>query len=195
LIAYIKGNITHIGAGFCVIEAAGIGYTVCVTKTACERLKLSAETQIYTYMNVKEDGLALFGFLNAGEQEMFNTLMSVPGVGPKAAMSLLDYFTPDKIIEAVLTDDCDRLSKAQGIGRKTAQMLALRLKDKFGAVASKAQAALFTEDATEKNDAIAALTALGYSRSDALKAVLEVTLPDMTTQQIISAALRKLARR
>jgi Holliday junction DNA helicase RuvA len=195
LIAYIKGTVEAIGGNYAVVEAMGIGWQVFVTKTAMGRLKKSVEIKIHTYMNVKEDSVQLFGFLDTEELEMFNMLNSVPGVGPKMAMAVLDSLTPSDITQAVLTDDYERLSKAQGVGKKTAQMMTLRLKDKLGAAGTAAASsyALLTNTGA-KNDAAEALAALGYGRREALKAVLESALPDMTTEQILKAALRKLSK-
>jgi len=194
LIAYIKGTVETIGANYAIIEAMGIGYQVFITKTAMSRLKKSVEIKIHTYMHTGEDAVRLFGFLDAEELEMFNMLTLVPGVGHKTAMAVLDSLTPSDIVQAVLTDDYERLSKAQGIGKKTAQIIVLRLKDKLGAAASAVASETLLVNSGAANDAAEALTALGYSRSEALKAVLESAIPDMTTEQIIRTALRKLSR-
>lgn len=193
MISYIKGTVDSIGENFILLEAMGIGYQVFITKTAISRIKKADEMKIFTYMNIKEDSVALFGFLDKDELEMFNMLYSVPGVGPKMAMSILDTLTPSEVSLAVLTDDYERLSKAPGVGKKTAQMMALRLKDKFGAVKQNVAAAEL-ENSGAKREATEALVSLGYGRSEALRVVLESALTDMTTEQIIRAALRKLSK-
>jgi Holliday junction DNA helicase RuvA len=195
LIAYIKGRVEAVCENYIVVEAMGIGYQVFVTKTMLSRVKKSAEIIVHTYMNVKEDSVSLFGFKDTEELEMFHMLTAVPGVGPKVAMAVLDSLTPDDIRRAVLTDDYERFAKAQGVGKKTAQIIVLRLKDKLGKTAfPEAVAGGFLENSSISGDAVEALAALGYNRSDALKAVLETALPDMTTQQIIKTALKKLSR-
>lgn len=196
MISHIKGMVESIGNGFIILEAMGIGYQIFVTKTALTRVKRDEEVKLFTYMNVREDSIQLFGFLDKDDLEMFNMLTSVPGVGPKVALSILDSLSPNDITLAVLTDDYERLSKAQGVGKKTAQMLTLRLKDKLGTIKqsdlSLSQGTI--ESSGAKSDATEALVALGYGRGEALKAVLESALTDMSTEQIVRAALRKLSR-
>jgi Holliday junction DNA helicase RuvA len=194
LISFIKGTVAFIGENYIVVETMGIGYRIFTTKTDLAHAKKETELKLFTYMSVKEDSVTLYGFTQKEELEMFEMLTSVPGVGPKSAVSVLESLTPKQITMAVLTDDYASLSKAQGIGKKTAQLMALRLKDKFGA-ASSASAPIDTPEAADaKRDATEALVALGYGRSEALKAVLETAIGDMNTQQIIRAALRKISK-
>lgn len=194
MISYIKGTVESIENGFIVIDVMGIGYQIFITKTALTHIKKETEIKIFTYMNVREDAIQLFGFLEKEELDMFNMLTFVPGIGPKVAMSILDSLTPGDITLAVLTDDYERLSKAQGVGKKTAQLLTLRLKDKLGTIKQSDLSQGTVEGSGAKRDATEALVALGYGRSEALKAVLESALTDMSTEQIIRAALRKLSR-
>jgi Holliday junction DNA helicase RuvA len=153
-------------------------------------------------MQVKEDGISLFGFLTQEEVRLFLMLISVSGIGPKMASAILSALSPQQLVLAIVTDDTAALSKAPGVGKKTAQRIALELRDKMktdgasyadGAGLPAGSFAAFTQS-DGKQDALDALLALGYSRSEALKAVMECATEGMKTEQIIKEALRKLAR-
>ena len=148
-------------------------------------------------MNVKEDGISLYGFSTAEELELFHRLISVTGVGPKGALGFLSQLKPQEIILAILSDDVKTLSKAPGVGRKTAQRVILELKDKFqtaDAIAMEMEAddLMPTGSNGAKFEAMDALAALGYSRSEAAKAVNGVAAEGMTTEDILKAALKKM---
>ena len=148
-------------------------------------------------MNVKEDGISLYGFSTAEELELFHRLISVTGVGPKGALGFLSQLKPQEIILAILSDDVKTLSKAPGVGRKTAQRVILELKDKFQtadaiAMEIEAEELMPTGSNGAKFEAMDALAALGYSRSEAAKAVNGVAAEGMTTEDILKAALKKM---
>ena len=153
--------------------------------------------KIHTHMNVKEDGISLYGFSTAEELELFHRLISVTGVGPKGALGFLSQLKPQEIILAILSDDVKTESKAPGVGRKTAQRVILELKDKFqtaDAIAMEMEAddLMPTGSNGAKFEAMDALAALGYSRSEAAKAVNGVAAEGMTTEDILKAALKKM---
>ena len=153
--------------------------------------------KIHTHMNVKEDGISLYGFSTAEELELFHRLISVTGVGPKGALGFLSQLKPQEIILAILSDDVKTLSKAPGVGRKTAQRVILELKDKFQtadaiAMEMEAEDLMPTGSNGAKFEAMDALAALGYSRSEAAKAVNGVAAEGMTTEDILKAALKKM---
>lgn len=132
MISYIKGTLVHRGNGVVVVEASGLGYEIFVSAATLSVLPEVGETvKIHTHMNVKEDGISLYGFSTAEELELFHRLISVTGVGPKGALGFLSQLKPQEIILAILSDDVKTLSKAPGVGRKTAQRVILELKDKF----------------------------------------------------------------
>ena len=152
-------------------------------------------------MSVREDGISLFGFESREEKAFYQKLISVSGIGPKAAISILSSITPSELVTAVLSSDAAAIAKAPGVGKKTAQRVILELKDKIGSgdIAemfdmgsdiSSASAAI----GDDRAEAAEALVALGYSRSEAVKAVSKVYVPDMDVQKILSAALRELSR-
>ena len=152
-------------------------------------------------MCVREDGISLFGFESCEEKAFYQKLISVSGIGPKAAISILSSITPSELVTAVLSSDAAAIAKAPGVGKKTAQRVILELKDKIGSgdIAEMfdmgsdiSSASAATGD--DRAEAAEALVALGYSRSEAVKAVSKVYVPDMDVQKILSAALRELSR-
>lgn len=202
MISYIKGLLEYKDRGIIIIDNNGIGYTVNISDDTLGKLPpLGTEIKIYTYMSVKEDSISLFGFLSIDELNMFNKLITVSGVGPKGALSILASMSPDKIILAIITDDVKALSMGQGIGKKTAQRIALELKDKVNienAVPNTVDniEIMHSEgnDKIEINDAVDALTSLGFSRSEAFKAVMDINPNEMDSSQIIKSALKKLSK-
>ena len=190
MISYIKGTLVHRGNGVVVVETSGLGYEIFVSAATLSVLPEVGETvKIHTHMNVKEDGISLYGFSTAEELELFHRLISVTGVGPKGALGFLSQLKPQEIILAILSDDVKTLSKAPGVGRKTAQRVILELKDKFQI---EAEELMPTGSNGAKFEAMDALAALGYSRSEAAKAVNGVAAEGMTTEDILKAALKKM---
>lgn len=190
MIAYIKGSVADAGENFIIIDTGAFGVKVTAPKNICAAARTQTPITLNTHLYIKEDVWQLYGFAAAADLNMFVLLLGVSGVGPKAALSLLDSFSSAEIASAILSDDAKTLSKAQGIGLKTAQMLAFRLKDKL----PKTDAVLSGES-SEKTEAVNALEVLGYSRGDALKAVLECAVPNMSTQEIIKETLKILRKR
>lgn len=199
MISYIKGTLERRGENDIIVEAGGIGYRIFVSPATLAKLPQTGEAvQIFTYFSVKEDGMSLYGFAAREEQEMFEKLLLVNGVGPKGALGFLSVLNPSEIVMAILSDDVKTLSKAPGVGRKTAQRVILDLKDKFkteDAVSSLEGAAGIAESVgggNAKFEAIDAMTALGYSRSEAAQAVNAVAAEGMTTEDILKAALKRM---
>ena len=203
---YVKGELTYSDQSVAVVECAGVGYKLTISLITADVLshKRGEIVRLFTHLSVREDGIELFGFLSEEERNVFNLLTGVSGVGPKAAMSLLSSFSPDKLIFAVGTEDIKSLAKANGIGGKTAARIVLELKDKVsgdlfrqsGATAAKPDGTLL--EATKKNgklsEATEALTALGYDKSQILSALRGVDIEKMTLEEIITAALRKFVK-
>ncbi len=203
MISYIKGEIIYNGGDTMVVENNGIGYEVTVPAFSAQKLcAQSGIVTVYTYMSVREDGISLFGFASLEEKHLYEKLISVSGIGPKAAVSILGVMTPTQLITAIISSDAEAIARAPGIGKKTAQRVILDLKDKIG---SKDMSAAFEsgEDAAmleavtagdDRSEAAEALIALGYTRSEAIKAVSKVYNESMDVQKILSAALRELSR-
>lgn len=195
MISYIKGTLAHMGDSVIIVETGGIGYQIFVSSGLVQKMpELGAEVKLFTYMNVKDDGISLFGFSTKEEQGMFLKLLSVGGVGPKGALGFLAQLTPQEIVLAILSGDEKTLSKAPGVGRKTAQRVILELRDKCSS--QEAMTSIVSVDVSDvggaKFEAIEAMTALGYSRSEAAKAVNQVAAEGMTTEEILKASLKKM---
>ncbi len=199
MIAYIKGTLERRAESYIIIETGGIGYQIFVSPATLAKLPQTGEmVKVFTYFSVKEDGVSLYGFASAEEQEMFHKLLTVSGVGPKGALGFLSQLTPQEIILAIISEDVKTLSKAPGVGRKTAQRVILELKDKFKteealSMGGEVQGIVETSAGGDaKFEAIDAMTALGYSRSEAAKAVNAVAAEGMSTEDILKAALKKM---
>ena len=191
--------------GTVIIDVNGIGFEVSVPgRTMGAITAAKDDVELYTYLQVKEDGFSLFGFATREEMALFKKIITVSGVGPKGALSILSAMTREQFILALVGEDTDAISKAPGIGKKTAAKIVLELKDKFSIEDSfeagmKSEEILATATGNTdsqnelKNDAVAALCALGYSSSEALKAVRSVAITDnMTIDNVLSAALKNL---
>lgn len=192
MISYIKGIITYKTNSFVVVECNGIGYKIFVSSATLSHLNETETVMIYTFMNVKEDDISLFGFLTQQEQTIFHQLLSVSGIGPKGALAFLSEMTPEDIIIAILSEDIKTLSKTPGIGKKTAQRLILELKDKV-----KLQEVIQQtpqKDTNEKWEAVEALTSLGYSRSEAMQAVNACYKEGLSVEEILKLSFKKLTK-
>jgi len=201
MISYIKGIIADIEENGVVVECNGIGYHIFMPATALAGyIHVGDEMKIHTYLQVKEDDMQLYGFLTKDDLKIYKLLLSVNGIGPKAGLGVLSGLTADEIRFAVLSDDVAAISKAPGIGKKTAQKLILELKDKLNLQDAFEQKLVnqnqlagdaLSEDA--RKETVQALVALGYSNSDALRAVKQVDdAMDMDTEQLLKAALKKM---
>ena len=201
LITYIKGSVEHISDQFAIIENCGIGYIINAPGSTLGRLPPRGESvQIYTYLQVKEDDMSLYGFLAEEELRLFKMLISISGIGPKVAMAILASMSVDQALSAIASGDAVAFSRVPGVGKKTSQRITLELQDKIKglAVGSSEFTAIQDSDSGgfgnsgHKQDAIDALTALGYGRSEGMRAVLSVATEDMPADQIIRLALKKL---
>lgn len=200
MIAYIRGELADIGENYVVVDVQGIGYRVFVTgREIAEFSGTGREVKLYTHFQAKEDGVCLYGFRQKDELAVFRMLLGVGGIGPKAALGILSAFSADDLRFAVLSEDAKTISRAPGIGTKTAKKLILELKDKlsledaFEQKLRHTQEVLGTAKADGKQEAVEALTALGYSASDALRAVQRVEITeDMDTEAILKVALKKM---
>lgn len=203
MISFIKGYVAETTENSVILETDSIGYEIFMTRTAIEKTsRMQDKIKIYTYFHVREDTMQLYGFLSRDDLEMFRLLLNVNGIGPKAAMGVLAAITADELRFAVLSDDVKTISRAPGIGKKTAQKLILELKDKlkledaFEKKLDHQEENLSLADTSlrdSRQEAVEALTALGYSSTDALRAVRQVseeTGDDV--EAILKAALKQL---
>jgi len=196
VIAYIKGTVQQQSEQGLVLENQGIGYIIGMSASTMGRLPGKGEqAQVYTYMQVKEDDISLYGFVSQEELSLFRLLISISGIGPKVGMAILGIMSPQQVLSAIADGDAVAFSRVPGVGKKTAQRITLELQDKISSPLSTAQSASGMGAAlasSEKQDAIEALTGLGYGRSESLKAVLAVATEEMSVDQIIRLALKKL---
>ncbi|MCR5632070.1 MAG: Holliday junction branch migration protein RuvA [Eubacterium sp.] len=198
MIAYVSGKLEEVYSDRIVVDSNGIGYEILTYDYVIRKLPaLHSDIKIVTYMEVKEDDIRLFGFLTNQERKLFTQLISVSGVGPKGALAILDELGPDNLCAAIIASDYKAISKANGVGTKTAQKVVLDLKDKLdleGTIFDQSSVDVFDNDSSSDiSDAAQALCELGYSNTDALKAIRKVEGADkMKTEDIIRAALKNL---
>lgn len=206
---YIEGKLAHLDYGFAVVDANGVGYKMTITQTTYESMPPHRSVseapivRLYTYMAVREDGVELFGFASEGELEAFKMLITVSGVGPKAAVAILSVFTPEKLALAIIDENTKAISKANGIGAKTAARIVLELKDKisksFGEIGGAPEsmgASIPSSPAgsSKLSDAQSALLVLGYTKSEIVAALRGVDVSGKETDDIIRLALKNLSR-
>lgn len=208
MISYIRGKVIDRNESSVVIDVGGIGYEVWVPYGfLCSLERTDGEVEVYTYMQVREDGIFLFGFPDKQDLRIFKLLITVSGIGPKGALSIMSSMTTEQLILSVLSDDAKTIAKTPGIGAKTAGKLVIELKDKVSlsdtlgndyTIAGTKHAVL--EDnkdngipSSMRNEAVEALSALGYSPTDALKAVKAVEAePGMTVDKLLKLALKNI---
>lgn len=196
---YITGTCVSVSDSRAVIECGGIGYVMtCSYNTILHIKDLKENVRVYTYMSVKDTGIELMGFYSLEEREMFNALTSVNKVGSRIALSILSMFTPSEITGFIVSADSTSLSRASGVGKKLAESIVFNLKDRFkGAdVSSFTESygveADYMEDASHKDEALIALTGLGFERSMAIKLINDVFREGMGVSEIIAEALRSV---
>ena len=203
---YISGKLAKLDAAFAVIDAGGVGFKMTISKSTYYRItgKSGETVKLYTYMAVREDGTELFGFSTEEELSAFKMLITVSGVGPKAAVSILSTLTPEKLALAICTEDKKAISQANGIGPKTAARIILELKDKLKAdgigeadidsSSPLAEVGVGAKNTSKLSDAQDALVVLGYSRNEALKALQTIDTNALELDDIIRLALKKLMK-
>ncbi len=202
MFSYIRGPLTEVWEDAVVVESGGIGWNIHVPLTVLEALpRTGEEVKIYTSFQMREDAAALYGFLNRQDLKMFKQLLGVSGIGPKAALGILSTLRPDDLRMAIISEDVKLISKAPGIGPKTAKRVILDLKDRIkaeeilpaGAVQNTAAAVPASGVDGVGKEAIEALAALGYSMNEAAKAVRQVEITDgMTVEAVLKASLKHL---
>lgn len=199
MLAYIKGTVASIQEDLLILENNQIGYNIRITgQTASLLPGIGKEVQIYTYLYVKEDAMLLYGFLSMDDLDFFKLLLTVNGIGPKGGLSVLNAISPNELRMAIISGDVKAIAKAPGIGNKTAQRIILDLKDKCKiedmVESTMATDTVVTGNTGVKQEAIEALVALGYSSSDAVKAVNPIVITEETdTETVLKQALRNFS--
>lgn len=201
--SYIKGELAEVNTDHIVVETGGIGYMVYVPAQSLEYLpSIGDDIKIYTYLYIREDAMILYGFLTKDDLEVFKLLITVSGIGPKGGLSILSTLSSDDLRFAILSGDSKAISKAPGIGSKTAQRVIIDLKDKMSLEEAFEKKIENTENSLKipeghnavKNDAVLALNALGYSSTESLKAVSKVEITEgMGVEEVLKLALKHMS--
>ena len=197
---YVKGLVAHTAPFLAVIDCGGVGYACRTTNNTLSRLQKGKEAKLYTYLNVREDAMELYGFATENELNCFRMLIGVSGVGPKAALSILSATTPEGLAMSIITGDEKSLTAAQGIGKKIAQRIILELKDKLakgqlptnGGEAFAGGITVIPEN--KASEASAALAVLGYSQSEINMALKGIDLEALSLEDVIKQALKKMVK-
>ena len=193
---YIEGRVAHLDKNLAVIDAGGVGFAINTTVNTLARLRTGERARLYTYMNVAENALDLYGFFELAEKRCFELLLTVSGIGPKAALSVLGVCTPESLAMAVVTENEKMLTAAPGVGKRGAQRIILELRDKIakdmptigsGAAASPSPAGV---PGKKLNDVTGALTVLGYTPQEITAALHGVDLESMSVEQAVKLVLK-----
>lgn len=193
---YLEGVITLIEAGLAVVDVAGAGYACHTTANTLSHLEIGKKTRLYTYCNIKEDAFDIFGFYDQGERRFFQQLLTVSGVGPKAALSILSAGTPESLAVAIVSGDERPLTMASGIGKKLAQRVILELKDKIAKESAGVKTAgtvslpVTMAGGSKLADVQAALAVLGYSPGEIMTALRGMEIEALSVEEIIRNVLR-----
>jgi len=194
MISYLKGKISYIGDNNIEIIVNNIGYKVFVAGEILNQVKPDQEMEVFTYQDVKENALDLYGFDSRGKLDLFAKLISVSGIGPKTGLGVLALATVDEIESAIVRGDASILTKVSGIGKKTAERIVLELKNKFSAKGGSASGGKGLETQSEDADVIDALVGLGYSAEDARGALRQLDKEIDGSEEKIKACLKILAK-
>ena len=195
---YLEGEIAIVAQNLTVIDTGGVGYACMTTLRTLSRLEVGKSAKLYTYCNVKEDAFDIYGFFDLSEKRCFEQLLSVSGVGPKAALSILSSATPESLALAIINDDESALTIAPGVGKKLAQRIMLELKDKVSKEIPMLKASGYVPPSdyagvtsTKQRDAAAALAVLGYSQSEITAAMRSIDVSEITVEEIIREVLKQ----
>ena len=197
---YVNGTVAHLAPYLAVIDCGGVGYACRTTNNTLARLKKGETARLYTYLNVREDAMELYGFYSENELNCFQLLIGVSGVGPKAALSILSSSTPETLAMSIITGDEKALTVAPGIGKKIAQRVILELKDKLakGQIAPGGESyggtGVTVIPENKSSEAAAALAVLGYSTAEIGVALKGIDLDALSLEEIIKQALKKMVK-
>lgn len=195
---HLNGIVTDIDINLAVIDCSGVGYAVNTTTNTLSRLKIGDKSKVYISECIKEDSFELYGFATVSEKRCFEMLLTVSGIGPKAAQAILCAVTPEGLALAIMNGDDKAITAAQGVGKKIAQRVILELKDKvakqIGAADTPEMPAVLTQtdSGTGRSDAVAALMVLGYGAAEINSVLRRMDTSGMSTEQIVKIALKNL---
>lgn len=197
---HISGTVAELEPNLAVIDCAGVGFALNVTMNTVSALSIGDKAKLYISEAIGESNFDLYGFMNKSEKRSFEMLISVSGIGPKAAMSILSHNTPESLALAIMSDDIKALTVAPGIGKKIAQRVILELKDKISKESSTVEvqlpviSAASTVQSSALNDAMAGLTVLGYSSLEISPIIKNLDVASMTAEEIIKAVLKQMVK-
>ena len=197
MIGFLRGQVAALKTDYCLLDVNGVGYRVFVAGSTRNKLRLKEEAQLFTYMNVYQDGITLYGFASEEEYDIFQLLIGVSGIGPKVALGILSAITVESLCKAIQNKQATVLTKLPGIGKKSAERLILELKDKVAFAAADDVEEILTLDLEGPtgddmmSEAQAALAALGYSQAE-IAPVLKKATKCKTTEEVIKLALKQL---
>jgi Holliday junction DNA helicase RuvA len=192
MISYIKGEVVKKGIDYLILDNNNIGYYINTSFSTLEKISEKEKIIILTYMHIREDIIALYGFLTSDEIDLFKKLISVNGIGPRAGLSVLSTYEVNTVKEIVLKEDVSGLSKVPGIGKKTASKIILELKDKVGTVEELKGSEIVVS--SEMSDVIEALTSLGFNYAEVKRTLGNMELSGKSENDIIKEALKNLNR-
>ena len=201
MVSYIRGELVAVEKEKVIIDVGGVGYGIFMPESAMGLLpQMGNEVKLYTYLNVREDAMQLFGFLTHDDLEIFKLLIGVSGIGPKGGLSILSKLTADDLRFAIMSGDSKAISAAPGIGKKTAEKVIIELKDKLDIEQilnpsdSETKSAIKMDSSANEvqSEAVQALVALGYGSTESLKAVNKVNSGNMTVEEVLKQALKNL---
>ena len=196
MIGFVEGIIEYIDVDKIVVNNNGVGYNVFMPASQIDTLNVDETVRVFTYLNVREDAMQLFCFLTRDDLEVFKLLITVNGIGPKGGLAVLSTITTDDLRVAVISEDAKAISKAPGIGAKTAQKVIIELKDKLNledVLEPKLDANFQVNDNNSMSEAVMALVALGYSQADAYRAVKSIdNIEELDVENVIKMALKKI---
>lgn len=193
MITHIQGKLIEKSPTYVVIDCMGVGYYINISLHTFSLLPDLENLKLYSYLQVKEDGHTLYGFVEKSEREIFKLLISISGIGPSIARTMLSSLTPKQVIEAIATSDVITIQSAKGIGAKTAQRVIIELKEKVLKIYDLDEVSALSDN-TNKSEALSALEVLGFNRKLAEKAIDKVLkdLPQASVENIIKQALKNL---
>jgi len=196
MIGYVRGTVSHMVTDHCFIDVQGIGYRVFIAAATRQKLAVGKAATLFTHMHVREDAILLYGFYTQDEYDLFLTLVSINGIGPKVAMGILSAIDPTQFRIAISTKNIGILTKLPGVGKKTAERMILELKDKVGVLVDEdtVEADVATATGEIVDEAIQALLALGYNQNEIIPIVKRIGKNTHTVEALIKLALREFSR-
>ena len=196
---HIEGTVTELEPNLVVLDCGGVGYALNATMNTVSYIHMGDKVKLYVAEAIGENNFDLYGFYTKGEKRCFELLVSVSGIGPKAALSILSYSTPETLGLAIMNDDVKALTVAPGVGKKIAQRVILELKDKMSKETAGQEIRLpaavpVTGQSDTMGDAMAALAVLGYSSAEIAPALKKIDVTGMSAEEIIKAVLKQMVK-